>query len=149
MSSSTSPWRSAARASSSWLIAGTAGASSRTAVPEAFFLDRRPVTAVRSSASRMTFASSASATVARPIARAGHSMVRGLRYITSKPFLSIEPQVGVLLSPMPRNSRPDWIAIATLRIIADWMMIGARTTPRMCRPMIRESERPATRAAST
>ena len=33
--------------------------------------------------------------------------------------------------------------------IAAWMMIGARTTVRMCRAMIRQSLTPETRAAST
>ena len=83
------------------------------------------------------------------MASAGHSMLTGLRYIESKASFSIEPQVGVWASPIPRNSRPDWMAMAMPSTIAAWMMIGARTTPRMCRAMMRVSERPATRAAST
>ncbi len=67
----------------------------------------------------------------------------------AKPSLSIEPQVGTLGSPRPRNSSPDWIAIAMPATMAVWMMIGARTTERMCRPMIRVSDRPDTFAAST
>ncbi len=39
--------------------------------------------------------------------------------------------------------------MAMLAMIADWMMMGARTTYRMCREMMRPSLRPETRAAST
>ena len=41
------------------------------------------------------------------------------------------------------------MAIAMPSTIADWMITGARTTVRMCRPMIRRSDSPDTRAAST
>lgn len=39
--------------------------------------------------------------------------------------------------------------MATPHTIAVWMMIGARTTEKMCRAMMRASLRPETRAAST
>ena len=53
------------------------------------------------------------------------------------------------MSPRPRNSRPDWIAMAIPAMIAPWMMMGARTTDSTWRPMMRVSLSPETRAAST
>jgi hypothetical protein len=67
----------------------------------------------------------------------------------AKPALSIEPQLGIVWSPRPMNSRPAWMAMATEAIDATWMIRGARTTRSTCRKMIRRSDRPDTRAAST
>ena len=62
---------------------------------------------------------------------------------------SMPPQVGTDRSPSPRNSSPDCTPIAMPVRIAVWMMMGARTTERMWRLMMRTSLSPATRAAST
>ncbi len=65
------------------------------------------------------------------------------------PSLSITPQVALDGSPRPRNSSADWMEMATPAMAAVWMMMGARTTEKMCLAMMRPSDRPETRAAST
>ena len=67
----------------------------------------------------------------------------------AKASLSMEPQVGMFMSPSPRKSSPDWMAMAMLAMLAAWMMTGARTTVRMCRRDDAASRSPETRAAST
>src|SRR5689334_20151697 len=67
----------------------------------------------------------------------------------AKASLSMEPQLAWVAEPRPRNSRPDWMTMPRPSIWAAWMMVGAWTTGRMWRRMIRESDRPDTRAAST
>ena len=113
------------------------------------FRRRLGALSARSSSSRRALPSRAKATQVRPIASVGHRMSSGWVKKLVKPSLSMPPQLGTDGSPRPRKSIPAEMATEMPAMFAARMMVGARTTVSTWREMIRGSDKPDTRAAST